>query len=82
MIFVRIEVGSDHDTITEFSPGQCLLSVLAIHNRIELDKYFTTTGHIDTYSFFFVGNKVKIRLKSESRKTSTYPQLDVEFRCS
>lgn len=39
MIFVRIEVRGDDNAIAELSSGKCLLRLLTINHRIELNEY-------------------------------------------
>jgi hypothetical protein len=48
MIAVGVEVGCHDHAIAELASSERLLRVLTIQNRIELHKYLTTSGNVDT----------------------------------
>ena len=48
MIFVRFEIRSDHDAVTEFSARQCVLRLLTVSDSGKFDENFAASGDLDS----------------------------------
>lgn len=49
MILIWIEVRRDDHTVAKLAPSKRLLRLLAVDDRVELDKHLATAGHVHPF---------------------------------